>query len=151
MQNCLLLQRKPALLDQLLAVPIRESASTLCHSGKGLDRIPGIYFCKKKWRKWAKYPLHVLISDVECGQCVEHRPRDGKEDDFLWQASKEQVWALQSCLHLPSLSHIILSIPRKWQETFNSIRTSTNSWKTLLEISYVIVILYQQTFPSSDI
>lgn len=47
MQNCLLLQKKPALLDQILAVPIRESASTLCHSKKSLDCVPGIHFWEK--------------------------------------------------------------------------------------------------------
>lgn len=104
----------------------------------------------KNWRKWAKYPLQVLISGVEWGQCVDHRPGHGKEDDFLWQASKGKVWALLTCLHLSSLSDIILSIPKKWQEIFNSTRTNMNSWKTS-QISCVIATLYWQTFPRSDI
>lgn len=147
MQICLLLQKKPALLDQILAVLIRES---LCAT---LVR-PWTAFLastfRKNGRKWAKYPLHVLISDVGCGPSIEHRPEHGKEDDFLWQASKGKIWALLSCPHLSSLSHVILSIPRKWQGIFNSTRSNTNSWKTS-QISCVIAILYWQTFPSSDI
>lgn len=150
MQNCLLLQKKPALLSTIYWLFPSGNQPELCAT---LVRAWTAFLAStfgKNGRKWAKYPLHILISDVGCGPGVEHRPGHGKEDDFLWQAAKGKVWAMLSCLHLSSLSHIILSIPKKWQEIFSSSRTNTHSWKTS-QISYVIAILYWQTFPATDI